>query len=502
MRTLFAAALGLLTCAALSCGGDDGLTGPTTGQLQVTLSMTGEELDPDGCQVSVDGGSPEVITAGSSVRFTGLEAGSHSVRLDDLASNCTVEGPNPRSVSVAAGTTTPVTFSVTCSATTGSIEVLLTMTGEYLDTDGGQVSVDGGDSRLLESESLVTFTSLAPGTHTVLLEDVAVNCTIEGQNPRTVEVEAGHAAQTTFSVTCTACGIEWSSYVATYLGSLGGSSSLAYGINDHKQIVGWASTSSGDSHAFLWEDGAMIDLGTLGGEHSTARAINNLGQVVGHSGTLSNEEHAFLWEDGVMIDLGTLGGTQSFAFGINDNGQIVGAARRSSGDAHAFLWEKGAMTDLGTLGGDNSWAWDINNRGQVVGTADPRSGLEQAFLWEDGGMINLGTSAASRGCGINDLGNVVGYGDSTSHAFIWKDGEITQLPGLYGSPSSINDRRQVVGSYIPGGEPHEDPSYAVLWEGGELYELGGAFSRASDINRCGAIVGFSNSSPSLWTPRP
>ncbi len=52
----------------------------------------------------------------------------------------------------------------------------------------------------------------------------------------------------------------------TDLGTLGGSDSYAYGINDSGQIVGGSYTSSGDYHAFLYANGAMADLGTLGGD--------------------------------------------------------------------------------------------------------------------------------------------------------------------------------------------------------------------------------------------
>jgi probable HAF family extracellular repeat protein len=68
----------------------------------------------------------------------------------------------------------------------------------------------------------------------------------------------------------------------------------------------------------------MRDLGTLGGMTSLAYGINATGQVTGESTTAANELHAFLWENGVMRNLGTLGGTDSRAFGINNLGQVVG----------------------------------------------------------------------------------------------------------------------------------------------------------------------------------
>ncbi|MCC6791468.1 MAG: hypothetical protein IT336_07290, partial [Thermomicrobiales bacterium] len=46
----------------------------------------------------------------------------------------------------------------------------------------------------------------------------------------------------------------------TVLGTLGGSQSEAYAINDAGQVVGWALTADGDPHAFVWQAGAMIDL--------------------------------------------------------------------------------------------------------------------------------------------------------------------------------------------------------------------------------------------------
>ena len=84
----------------------------------------------------------------------------------------------------------------------------------------------------------------------------------------------------------------------------------------------------------------MTNLGTLpGGTYSIATGINDRGQVVGYS-TLPNNNiyHAFLYSGGEMTDIGTLGGTHSKANGINDSGQIVGYSTDSAGRQHAFLY--------------------------------------------------------------------------------------------------------------------------------------------------------------------
>ncbi len=93
-------------------------------------------------------------------------------------------------------------------------------------------------------------------------------------------------------------------YSVTDLGTLGGSSSYAYGINSSGQVVGW--TDIGDisdgnrvEHAFLYSGLTMTDLNSLidpssGWELDSAQAINDAGQIVGYGINGLGQEHAFL----------------------------------------------------------------------------------------------------------------------------------------------------------------------------------------------------------------
>jgi probable HAF family extracellular repeat protein len=174
----------------------------------------------------------------------------------------------------------------------------------------------------------------------------------------------------------------WNSGTVQDLGTLGGATSQAYGINDAGQVVGSARNAKSDAHAFLWSNGTMQDLGTLGGVNSTAYSINEAGQVVGYA-QKGTAYHAFLWSNGTMQDLGTLGGTISYAFGINDAGQVVGYAQTAAGASHAALWSEGSVTDLNTLIDGTGWtltrATAINGAGQIVGYGTI-SGQTHAFL--------------------------------------------------------------------------------------------------------------------------
>jgi probable HAF family extracellular repeat protein len=206
-------------------------------------------------------------------------------------------------------------------------------------------------------------------------------------------------------------------------------------------VVGTAQTSAGIAHAFVYKGGVMTDLHSLlSGQSSSAAGINNSEHVAGTWRGTDSVNQAFLLADGVRIALGTLGGMESFPSAVNNTDQVVGSSDLASGVDHAFLYTRanGEMADLGTLGGTFSYASDISDTGFVTGYAALNNDAgTRAFLYKSStGMVNLGTlpgGGQSRGSGVNDAGQVVGFAvasDFSLKAFVYTDGQLRDLNTL------------------------------------------------------------------------
>jgi len=240
------------------------------------------------------------------------------------------------------------------------------------------------------------------------------------------------------------------------LGTMGGRHSYAFAINGSGTVVGCAQLTEEwlrERLAFVWDaTDEMRDIGNLGGDSTVAQAINTSGNIAGYGTNSSGKYRAFFAEwDGnqyVMTTLPTLGGDEAYAYGINDADVVVGNATLASGKYHAFRWDAtNGMTDLGVLGsGTQSNARSINSSEEVVGESETGTAVH-AFRWDvTNGMVDLGTLGGtdSMAYAINSDGNIVGTSQIASgdwHAFGWDKGELVDLNDLLpaGSGWVVND---------------------------------------------------------------
>lgn len=179
----------------------------TTGTIEVVTTSAGTPLDPDGYELLLDGAPAQSIGTSATVSIPGMALGPHTVGLGGIAANCSLDGDNPRAVTVSPGTASPVAFIVACAAlppSTGSIAITTATSGQDQDPDGYSFTIDQGSVQPIGVNGTASVAGLAAGGHAVRLQGAAANCTIGGDNPRTVAVAAGETATTAFAVTCTA----------------------------------------------------------------------------------------------------------------------------------------------------------------------------------------------------------------------------------------------------------------------------------------------------------
>jgi hypothetical protein len=181
-----------ITTVAIAC--------TTNGTLRVTVTTTGPDA-PATDTLSV-GRESAVVPSNGTVSLA-QASGTRQASLY-VAQNCTVTSPNYVSVTVAAGGTTDLAFSVTCVAN-GTARVTVATTGPDAPAGYWVVVQPAGFSLGVPSNGTVSF-ALASGIHTVSLASVSQNCTVTSPNNVSVTVATGATTDISFSVTCVANG--------------------------------------------------------------------------------------------------------------------------------------------------------------------------------------------------------------------------------------------------------------------------------------------------------
>jgi len=251
----------------------------------------------------------------------------------------------------------------------------------------------------------------------------------------------------------------------------------------------------------------VIDLDNLvpAGE-TQAFGLNETGAVVGSTSTDTNfQEQAFVWRNNSISGVPGLGGTRARARGINSSGVIVGDGYRpNESNFRAFRYDplSNQTTGLGTLGGILSTAYAINEMGTIVGNSITASSQSHAFIYKNGSMSDLLTLGGNTSIAVtvNASDFVVGSssraGGASSHAFIYRGGgALVDLGAIYNDLDStgtgINDAGVAVGYTAVNSAGLQQ---GFIYENDAMRSIGGLFgptgrSLAYDINNNGDVVG-------------
>jgi hypothetical protein len=178
-----------------------------------------------------------------------------------------------------------------------------------------------------------------------------------------------------------------------------------------------------------------VDLGTLGGSLSVAQGINSLGVAVGYSQRGGDPySHAVFWRTPGSQGpeaLSELPGTiESLAFDINANGDIVGMSGGLPDGPHATLWPAGGgVLDLGVASGLGYTGIFINALGEIVWAIGGTPGTNtpiRTLLWRQGALSDLGAAFPNNTnlglpIGISDKGVIAVTGGRYWDRGAWKD---------------------------------------------------------------------------------
>jgi hypothetical protein len=196
-----------------------------TGVISVTALFSGRDFDNDGFNVvataTAGAGSVATFLGGSGI-IPGVPAGSYDITLTGLNQNCRIIGPTVQASVTVGGLvydTARVQIPVECTATTGDVRLVAVTSGSDLDTDGYSIWLDGVELRpptysfyyyyyyppvRLSPNGEHLLGQISPGSHIIELREIALNCAVEGSNPRTVTVNLGLVTEASFQIVCAA----------------------------------------------------------------------------------------------------------------------------------------------------------------------------------------------------------------------------------------------------------------------------------------------------------
>jgi probable HAF family extracellular repeat protein len=244
--------------------------------------------------------------------------------------------------------------------------------------------------------------------------------------------------------------------------------------------------------AFSQQSFQYTTLQVPGSTFTMAYGINNNGDIVGYS-VSGRVASGFLYSNGTFQTISPCpnGGTEPM--GINDAGVIVG---NCNGDP--FIYQNGTVTYLSYPKANATFLTGINNQGVIIGIWQLRDSPKQHSFVYSNGIFTTIDGLTSPG-GINNSNTVSGTICNSKKEVCkgaiylqgengWKSHKNVKYPGASGTElGGINDNGDVVG-YT---EQPQDFVYNISSKAFTGFEVGNSVqSQAEGINNSGEIVGW------------
>jgi hypothetical protein len=310
--------------------------------------------------------------------------------------------------------------------TTGQIAVTTVTTGDTPDADGYALTLDGNVAGNIGVNADVIIPDLAVADYSVGLTNVAANCTVAGDNPRTLGVTAGLSTTTTFSVDCPgapaavtlAVATEADEVTLTWNASPLATSyraELVGGTADLTKVLAAGATTA----AFTATDDGLEDGVAYA---ATVYAINDEGE------TASNEESVdtnfFPWDEYFPTSLHETGmGKITYYSAAN------GGYERLTGVPYETAFCAGCHSST-----DGRPPVSGRTCDRCHATNDPQLGVEDVDdSWDPATSKCLSCHSrqkAEMGAGWSDVHRTMGFGCMTCHTLGDVHGDGTQYDGL------------------------------------------------------------------------
>jgi len=228
--------------------------------------------------------------------------------------------------------------------------------------------------------------------------------------------------------------------------------------------------------------------------YTRPEGINDNGQISGDYADAAGIFHGFIDNNGAFSAINYPGAVNTVTNGGINNTNLLVGSYSNGGGLNAYVDSNGVFTSLNVPSASTSGASGINDQGQIVGWGI--NGSYFAFVLNGNvyTTFRVPGSISTVAADINNSGQIVGwFSNPSDNGFLLSNGVYTTIdyPGaVYSDAYGINNKGQVVGTYVDSnGQTH-----GFLWSGGVFTTIddpsANGYTRPMGINDNGQIVGY------------